>query len=296
MKKLLFLSGKGGTGKTTVASAIIKMSKAKAFADCDVYAPNLHLMFSKLSLQKEEPYYGLNKAFINNSLCNNCGECLNVCRFNAIKKSKGRVVIDSSLCEGCSYCTYVCPKHAISLKEEEQGLVKLLRSKGKIMSTANLYPGSGTTGLLVSSVKEALFTNISKDTKLAVIDGSPGIGCPVIASIKGVDMVLLVVEGSISGLSDMKRIIDTANIFGPKIAVCINKAGINKSLDKEIIDYCFSRKISFLGSIPYDKRVNQLTNNSLSIADEKDSVLYNEIFSIYQKIIIEINKTEEKSI
>jgi MinD superfamily P-loop ATPase len=264
MKQLLILSGKGGTGKTTIASAFIKLSNVKAYADCDVDAPNLHLVMNQLSDAKHSDYYGLPKAEIDADLCAQCNLCRLSCRFDAIYKDNGYKV-DFYACEGCGVCEFICPVGAISLKPAVAGELMLYVSE-QVFSTAQLKMGSGTSGMLVTEVKKQLKAAV-EGAELAIIDGSPGIGCPVIASLSGVDMVLIVAEPSISGISDMERIIKTANNFKTKTAVCINKYDTNIENTAKITAYCEKHKLPFVGKIPFDTNAVTAINNGQSIVD-----------------------------
>jgi len=265
VKQLLILSGKGGTGKTTIAGAFIKLSNAKVYADCDVDAPNLHLIMSRSSEPDKKDYYGLPKAQINPELCIKCDECRQNCRFDAILA--GDVYkVDPFACEGCGVCEAVCPVGMISLKPSIAGELMLYSNTGSVFSTAQLKMGSGTSGKLVSEVKKQLY-KMFVDAELSIIDGSPGIGCPVIASISGADMVLIVAEPSISGISDMERIIKTAEIFQTKTAVCINKYDTNPENTKQIESFCRTKLIPFVGCIPFDQDAVRAVNNGQTIVD-----------------------------
>lgn len=264
MKQLLILSGKGGTGKTTVASAFIKLAKAKAYVDCDVDAPNLHLVMRHEATPKRSNYYGLDKAKIDEKLCIQCDLCRQNCRFDAIVVKDGYTVDDYG-CEGCGVCEQICPTNAIVLRPAVAGELMLYMGE-QTFSTAQLRMGSGNSGLLVTDVKKQL-KSAAPNTDLAIIDGSPGIGCPVIASLNGVDMVLIVAEPSISGISDMERIIETANRFQVTMAVCINKYNTNIQKTKMIEEFCMERKISIVGKIPFDQKVVRVLNQGKSIVD-----------------------------
>ena len=266
MKKLLILSGKGGTGKTTVASAFIKLSDAKAFADCDVDAPNLHLVLKQNEAPKKSDYIGMGKAQIDTHNCSNCGVCKDNCRFDAIKFENGNYLVNKFYCEGCGVCEAICPQNAIRLFPDVAGELMLYNNDDIVFSTAELKMGSGTSGKLVSEVKKQLFDSI-KDYEIAIIDGSPGIGCPVIASISGVDMVLVVAEPSISGINDMERIIKTAQKFQTKVIVCINKFDTNIENVEKIESFCINENIPVVGKIPFDKNVVTAINNNHSIID-----------------------------
>lgn len=286
MKKLLILSGKGGTGKTTVASAFIKYSSAKAFADCDVDAPNLHLIMKQPNDYKKTDYYGMGKAKIDTDKCISCGLCYENCRFDAIDKLNNYYKVDLFSCEGCRVCEAICPVSAIKLYPDVAGELMLYKNS-YVFSTAKLKMGSGTSGKLVTEVKKQLDTKKS-DAKLAIIDGSPGIGCPVIASLSGVDMVLIVAEPSLSGISDMTRIINTARIFDVLITVCVNKYDTNEENTKEIEKLCANENIAFVGKIPYDSNVIKTLNKGKSIIDI-DCPASTAIKTIYNNVIKKVN-------
>ncbi|MGI6594452.1 MAG: ATP-binding protein [Christensenellales bacterium] len=266
MKQLLILSGKGGTGKTTIASAFIKLADAKAYADCDVDAPNLHLITKWDTKPQNSDYYGLDKAKINNELCIQCDACRQNCRFDAIKVQNEKYIIDQFACEGCGVCEFVCPTKAATLYPSKAGELFLYSNKDSVFSTAQLKMGQGTSGLLVTEVKKQMKSKNIK-TDIAIIDGSPGIGCPVIASLSGVDMVLIVAEPSISGISDMERIIDTALNFDVKIAVCVNKYDTNIANSKKIEEFCNNEGYQFLGYIPFDFNAVKAINEGKTIVD-----------------------------
>ncbi len=286
MKQLLILSGKGGTGKTTVAGALIALSNAKAFADCDVDAPNLHLIQKKFAKANVSDYYGLPKAYIEPTLCIGCGTCFRSCRFEAVYQDGDKFKMNSYSCEGCGVCEVVCPSQAITMKKSPSGEIILNRDEEEKISfsTARLYMGSGNSGKLVTEVKKQLVAS-SNNGDIAIIDGSPGIGCPVIASISGVDFVLIVAEPSVSGISDMERIIKTAVQLQTKVAVCVNKYDIHEENTKQIEKYCDEKKIPFVGKIPFDKEIIKSTNQGISIV-ESDSLSVSSIKDIYEKIIL----------
>ncbi len=265
MKKLLILSGKGGTGKTTTAAAFISFANAKAFADCDVDAPNLHIVNKMNSEPQQSDFYGSKKSNIDTSKCIGCKECFKVCKFNAIKFENGFCKVVEYSCEGCGVCTLVCPTEAIKLENDISGKLTLYKNP-EVFSTAELKMGRGNSGLLVTEVKNALAKE-AKDTDLAIIDGSPGIGCPVIASVSGVDLVLIVTEPSVSGMSDLERILKTANILQVKTAVCVNKYDLCISEARKIEDYCEKKNIPFVGFIPFDKQASFAINAGKSLAD-----------------------------
>ena len=266
MQQLLILSGKGGTGKTTIAGAMIKLSQARAYADCDVDAPNLHLSMIHTNTPERFDYYGMPKAQIDAEICIGCGNCEIHCRFDAIIQKNGYVV-DLFSCEGCGVCEAVCPVNAVSMRPAVAGEQMLYRTAHSVFSTAQLKMGSGTSGKLVTEVKKRMLSSLLPETELAIIDGSPGIGCPVIASLSGVSMVLIVAEPSVSGISDMERIIRTAEIFHTPLCVCVNKADVNLDLTKQIERFCEGKNIPFIGTIPYDPQAVTAINDGITIVE-----------------------------
>jgi MinD superfamily P-loop ATPase len=277
MKQLLVLSGKGGTGKTTIANQLIKLSHTKVFADCDVEAPNLHLMYQN-HLKYTIPYYGLKKATIDDQKCLNCGLCKTHCRFNAIDHINGSYVINPYQCEGCGVCGLVCPIQAIHFNESLDGQIEVYQDDYSF-STGKLKMGSGNSGLLVTEVKKQINLDVHG---LAIIDGPPGIGCPVIASMTKVDYILMVTEPSMSGFSDLKRLIGTAKKARIPFGVCINKFNLNLEISRKIGQYLEEEKIDHLGCVEYNQSLAQDSYHQSSVHATSD--IDDQIFSIYQKV------------
>ncbi|MFA6866172.1 MAG: ATP-binding protein [Clostridia bacterium] len=283
MKQLLILSGKGGTGKTTVAGSFISLGKLKAFADCDVDAPNLHLIIKPISKPLQTDYYGLGRAVIDPEMCVGCGNCYDKCKFDAISKDKDVYKINDFGCEGCGVCEIVCPVGAIKMIDEKAGDMYLYKENDFNFSTAELKMGSGTTGKLVAKVKQQLDNSVDNN-EIAIIDGSPGIGCPVIASLSGANTVLIVAEPSVSGISDMDRIIRASAKFGVKICVCVNKYDNSIENTDKIMQYCENNKLTFVGKIPYDITAMNAINEQKDLM-QINCPSANAIKDIYKKVI-----------
>lgn len=287
MKRLLILSGKGGTGKTTTAAAFIRFSQAKAIADCDVDAPNLHLVYGQTAEPQVSDFLGGDKAVIDNAKCVGCGLCSSHCRFGAVEEREGLLSVNEYACEGCGVCAYVCPQEAIELKTDIAGR-KELYLDGGVFSTATLKMGRGNSGKLVTDVKMAMLKN-APETDIAIIDGSPGIGCPVIASVSGMDLVLVVAEPSLSGISDLKRLLKTAATFRTKLAVCVNKWDVSPENTQAVREACSEEQIPFVGVIPYDKSASEAINAGYSLADV-DCPARDALKDIYQKTMQLLNQ------
>lgn len=285
MKQLVILSGKGGTGKTTVASSFIELATEKAYADCDVDAPNLHLMQKLNTEPLIEDFFGYEKAVKHDDICINCGKCEVLCQFGAIRNG----VVNPYECEGCGVCEAFCPVcdeigKAIRLEKNATGITSLYKDGSDVFSSAELNMGNGASGKLVSQVRKNLY-NAMGDKKLVIIDGSPGIGCPVIASITGVNMVLVVAEPTLSGIHDMERIIETSKKFGATCALCINKYDVNVENSSKIEEYCKLNGIPFVGRIPFDKGVVKGVNMGKSIVKLKDSIAKDAILNLWDNVM-----------
>ncbi|NLN07110.1 MAG: 4Fe-4S binding protein [Firmicutes bacterium] len=273
MKQLVILSGKGGTGKTTVAASLIWLAKqCKAFTDCDVDAPNLHLSLNADRLQASNSYYGYQKAHLDRSLCLECGRCAQYCRFAAIKD----YAVVELLCEGCSVCEIVCPakdaegRSAIRLYDSVTGWTCVAQTEHGLFSTGWLKMGNGASGKLIATVRGSLKEKIT-DEELVIIDGSPGTGCPVMASVTGTDFALLVAEPTLSGLHDLSRIVPLVRRFTPHCAVCINRYDQSRKLAERIIEYCVEEEVPVLGLIPYDPAVITAVNSGRPVVEFPDS-------------------------
>jgi len=283
MKQVAVISGKGGTGKTTLAASFAVLGRNQVvIADADVDAPDLHLLLSPQVLQSEE-FFGSKIAIMDENKCTECAECERHCRFEAIKDLR----IDPLHCEGCGVCAYVCPEEAITLQDERTGDVYTSETKFGPMVHANLYPGSEASGKLVTQVRNlAQRLCLEHDGGLIVIiDGPPGIGCPVIASLAGVDLALIVTEPTLSGLVDMKRVLDLAEHFNIEPLVCINKFDINLKNTQTIREFCRESKIEFVGMIPFDEEVDRALKLGRSVVDIFDGPAAGAIRKVWKIVL-----------
>jgi len=268
MRQVLFLSGKGGTGKTSLAAAFAVLAKNTVLADCDVDAANLHLLLDP-KVVEEGDFVGSKEAIRDASLCTQCGRCLEVCRFNAVSES---FEIDPYLCEGCGACVTACPANAITLEPRISGRWFNADTKWGPLASAELLPGEETSGKLVMQVKrnmEPLAQSVNAEW--AIVDGSPGIGCPVIASVSGVDAVVLVTEPTLSGMHDLERILGVVNHFRIPSYLVINKADLSPDLTKQLEQFATDRTLPVLGTIPYDRTVTDRMIEGGSVVEDEES-------------------------
>lgn len=276
--ELAVLSGKGGTGKTTIATALAELEKDVIRVDCDVDAPNLYLFYEGKDIEKENFMAG-KKAIINKELCTECGRCIEVCKFFAIKNFK----IDTLDCEGCGACTLVCESNAISLDDNKIANTFLTQLQQGIISRAEMKIGSDGSGKLISKLRKN-GRDINKDEQIIIIDGSPGIGCPVISSMTGSEAVLVVTEPTKSGIKDLKRVLELCSHFNICTMICINKYDINMEVSREIEDIAMEKDLAIVGKIPYDDMVMKSINELKPITSYKDSVVKNEIEKMWINI------------
>ncbi len=254
MKQLTVISGKGGTGKTSITAAFASLANNAVFADCDVDAADLHLIL-KPAVKKTIGFHGLNIAHIDKKLCINCKKCYESCKFDAIDEE---INLIKESCEGCGVCEYVCPVNAIKMIDRDSGFSYISDTRFGPMAHAVLRTAEEASGKLVAVVRENAKKLAEEENKdLIIIDGPPGIGCPVIASLTGVDLVLVVTEPTLSAIHDLERIVSVAQHFEIPVVVCINKSTINVDNTRKIVEYCKKDGIQVVGKLPYDNIVTE---------------------------------------
>jgi MinD superfamily P-loop ATPase len=259
------LSGKGGTGKTTVVAALSELAKNVIKVDCDVDAPNLYLFYKGMDVEKKN-FYGGKKAKLDKSLCIECEICEKVCKFGALKNW----TIDPFSCEGCGACTLVCPQNAIKLLEEKTADAFITKTDKGIISRAMMGIGSDGSGKLVTELRKNA-RRFTENNSIVILDGSPGIGCSVIASITDTDIALIVTEPTRSGLDDLKRMLELAEHFETQVMICVNKYDINPDMTSQIENFARDKNLFVVGRIPFDKLVMKSVNTLKPITEFVES-------------------------
>lgn len=267
MKELVIISGKGGTGKTSITASLAVLAECPTVADCDVDAADLHLVLTP-TIQSAETFMSGRAAEIREADCTQCGLCEDICRFDAITD----FTVNPLSCEGCGACVECCPDQAIDFPEQACGVWNISSTRAGPMVHARMNPGAENSGKLVSLVrKEARKVAEKKHSDFLLVDGPPGIGCPVIASITGADAVLVVSEPTLSGEHDLKRVLELANHFGVRAMVCVNKWDINPEMTEQVETVAVELGATPVGRIPYDATVTVAQVNALSLVEESDA-------------------------
>ncbi len=270
MKQLVILSGKGGTGKTSVTASLAHLAARETrivLADADVDAANLDLLLAPTILEKHDFSSGV-IAKIDPAACISCGICTDVCRFDAIDVIDGVYTVDEIACDGCAACFYQCPANAISLPTPVVGQWFHSDTRFGPLLHAHLFAGQDNSGKLVTLVKqEAKLLALDENREYVIVDGPPGIGCPVISAASGADMALIVVEPTVSGVHDLERAYATTAHFGIPTMVAVNKTDINPERSQEIIAYCQQVGLPLIGTIPFDTIVTEAMVNGQPITE-----------------------------
>jgi len=293
MKELVVISGKGGTGKTSLVSSFAHLAENAVLCDCDVDAADLHIILQP-DIQKTHAFSGGKQAKIRYDKCQSCGTCKKLCKFNAVKKTNETYTIDPVFCEGCGVCYWFCPAEAIEFQEVQNGEWYESNAKNGSLIHAKLFAAQENSGKLVSVIREAARkTAGEKEKNLIIIDGSPGIGCPVIASITGADYVLIVTEPTLSGKHDMERVIALCRHFQIPCSVTINKWDINPEISNSIEDFCRKNNISIPGKIRYDLNITYSQIELKSIVEFTSQGAAEDIKNIWEIILNQLTMSDK---
>lgn len=289
-EELVVISGKGGTGKTSITASLAVLAESAVVADCDVDAADLHLLLEP-KVERREQFYAGHEAVIDQSLCDQCGDCYQECRFEAVQVSHDTsgdptsYRIDPVTCEGCGVCVRACPRGAIAFPESHCGEWMVSRTRCGPMVHARLGVAAENSGKLVSIVrKQARRVAEAERRELIIVDGPPGIGCPVIASLTGATKVLAVTEPTVSGEHDLARVFSLASHFDLPTAVCVNKWDINREMTERIERLAESRGMLLAGRIPYDPAVTESQVQKLTVAEQADSPAAGAIRRVWERL------------
>jgi MinD superfamily P-loop ATPase len=280
LKEIVVLSGKGGTGKTTLLASFAALAENSVLCDCDVDAPNLHLLLEPV-IRETHDFYGLQVAHIDSEACNECGLCDDACRFDAIHDFR----VDPLACEGCGLCVRVCPLDAISMRDMLAGHWYVSRTRYGPLVHARLRAAQENSGKLVMAVRKRA-RELAQETDAAFIlsDGPPGIGCPAISSLSGAQMALIVSEPSLSGIHDLQRALDLCRHFGVAPLVCINKHDLSEENSRRIEDHCGGIGVEVVGRIPFDPDVNSAIVQRKPVVETSDGAASREIRTLWGAI------------
>jgi len=295
MKELVVISGKGGTGKTSITAAFASLTQNAVLADCDVDAADLHLVLLP-KIKQEQDFPGGKQASIIAEKCIGCGRCAKMCRFDAITLNgpgNGLVAktyaVDPVSCEGCKVCVEFCPVDAISFEPAINGKWFISDTRFGPMVHAKLGIAEENSGKLVTLIrKEAKRIAEEQKKDLLVIDGSPGIGCPVIASITGADVVLVVTEPTLSGKHDLERVAQLTANFGIKTLVCVNKADINVEMTEQISEDAVRHGLKVVGKIPYDDAFTKAQIMKATLIEYTGGDIAEKIKAMWREVIYEL--------
>lgn len=284
--EIAVISGKGGTGKSSISAAFATLNGKVVIADCDVDAANLYLLFNPVH-EEETVYIGGHKAVIDYDKCTGCGICMSYCRFDAISFVGNKVVISDTSCDGCFLCSRICPPGAISMVQNDKSMMYSGSFRNGKMVFGRLSPGEENSGKLVNMIREKakqVATENGLDT--IILDGPPGIGCPVISTITGVNKVVVVTEPTISGLSDMQRVLEIVRKFNMESFVIINKFDLNRDMSNQIDSWCDSAGVKVIGHLPFDPRMAEAMIQGKSITEyNSGSEISKKINKIWESIL-----------
>jgi MinD superfamily P-loop ATPase len=286
MKEVVVLSGKGGTGKTSIVGSFAALAKNKVLVDCDVDAATLHLLLQS-AIREEHEFWSGQVAVINGEKCSQCGLCQERCRFAAIKDFN----VDATSCEGCGFCSHICPVEAITMKEKMAGHWFISDTRYGSLVHARLGIAQENSGKLVALVRQQARQMAEKsEANYIISDGPPGIGCPVISSLSGANMALLVTEPTLSGIHDLERVLGVCHHFGVPALVCINKYDINEDNTRQIERYCLSQRVEVAARIPFDNTVTKAMVAGLPIVEYSRNVVSHQIEALWELVSESLTK------
>jgi MinD superfamily P-loop ATPase len=280
MKEVVVLSGKGGTGKTSIVGCFAVLARNKVLADCDVDAADLHLLLNP-AVQQQNEFWSGQVSFIDEETCIHCNLCQKLCRFEAIKDYN----VDPVSCEGCSFCSHICPVEAITMKENLSGHWFISDTRYGPLVHARLGIAQENSGKLVALVRQQAGL-LAKEQAFDYIisDGPPGIGCPVISSLSGANLALLVTEPTLSGIHDLERVLGVCHHFSVPALVCINKYDLNEDNTHQIETYCHSQGVAVVSKIPFDNVVTEALVQMLPVVEYSRGKVTQEIESLWHRV------------
>lgn len=293
MNEIVILSGKGGCGKTTICAGFATLAEDAVFADCDVDAADLFLVLNPTE-RTREPFYSGFEAKINADECSGCGICYSRCRFGAIIEDDGTYCVDPLACEGCGVCADHCPEKAVTLADRRCGDLMVSDTPYGTLVHAKLGIGAENSGKLVTAVRtRAKAVATEQGRRTVIIDGSPGIGCPVIASLTGVTAALIISEPTVSGLHDLERVLKLSAHFGVRTFLCIAKSDINEAMTGKLGELGEQYGAKVLGTIGYDPAVVQSQLEGRPVT-ETDCQAADEIRAVWEKLSVELERRTDR--
>ena len=284
--KIAIISGKGGSGKSSITAALVAMSNDIVAIDCDVDASNLPLLFNHTQVS-EERFASGSALVVNQDLCIGCGICVDRCAFGALKTGdNGKVEQIDYMCEGCGLCERSCPQQALKLIPENRSYIRVSSFGHGVMVHGDLHPGDDNSGKMIARMREVADEEMKKaGANLQILDGPPGIGCPVLSTITGMDCIIIVCEPTLSGISDLKRAYKVASSYCKDVNIIVNKSDINATNRATILQYCQEKGINIMGELPFDKRIVEAQIHLQSIVSyAPDSECATTLKDIYQQI------------
>ena len=285
MAEILFISGKGGTGKTSITAAMVHLADNPVICDLDVDAPDLHLILRPELIQQTEFYSG-NEAIIDPDKCSACGTCHEMCKYDAVYEADGVYAINPLNCEGCKVCVHFCPEQAIDFPERHCGAWYISRTRMGTMVHAQLFPGQENSGRLVALLRQQARELAEAENKQMIIsDGPPGIGCPVISSLSGTDYVVAVTEPTPSGLHDLERVLELCGHFKVPAGIIINKCDLSEQTSRRIEELTLSPDLDLLAKLPFSREVTEAMLQAKAVNELGSSPLDEELKRAWSKIM-----------